>query len=59
MSIDIRDDGAESHDSRFLIKGHDDATAILLAIHLDNIDLLGISTVSLFTHFATDPQMPR
>ncbi|KAN0078230.1 Inosine/uridine-preferring nucleoside hydrolase domain containing protein [Tylopilus felleus] len=25
--------------------GHDDATAILLAIHLDNIDLLGISTV--------------
>ncbi|KAG9317831.1 Inosine/uridine-preferring nucleoside hydrolase domain-containing protein [Chiua virens] len=25
--------------------GHDDATAILLAIHLDNINLLGVSTV--------------
>ena len=39
-------------------KGHDDATAILLAIHLDNIDLLGVSTVSPLTqaHLAPSPR---
>ncbi|KAG6373819.1 Inosine/uridine-preferring nucleoside hydrolase domain-containing protein [Boletus reticuloceps] len=41
-----RDHAIELMDS-YCVKGHDDATAILLAIHLrvDNIDLLGVSTV--------------